>query len=476
MAQIQGLTANVAEVDAQNQLQVNLPLVDENAGHASILTEQDAGSVTGVRVMKAPESTEDYRLRVGMDQVLFSDWFGAGALNTANYQAPVTTMTVAQSGGYLVLNSGTSIVSGAVARVQSQQFFPFRGSGGLSFRCRAQFATVPIANNVTEWGLFLASGTTAPTDGAFFRLNAAGLFVCVLNVNGTETVSSGLNFTTVIGGANVTANFAIDLHPSGANFWVNDVLVYTASPGGIGPIQAASLPITFRTYNSAATASAQQLRVSFVAVDQADVEPMVGEVDAICRSGGMAYQGQNGGTMGSTASFANSADPTASAALSNTAALVTGFGGQARFNAAGTAVLDGIVTSYQNPAGTVAVPGRTIMVKGVKISAANLGAAVATTATTLSWSLAFGHTAVSLATAEAATTKAPRRIALGLMTWPVGAAIGQMPQCGDLYMPFASPVAVHPGEFIATVAKFIVGTATASQVIWVNVTFAAYTV
>lgn len=174
--------------------------------------------------------------------------------------------------------------------------------------------------------------------------------------------------------------------------------------------------------------------------------------------------------MGTLASYANSADPTAAAALSNTAALVTGLGGQFRFNAAATAVTDGIVTSYQVPAGTVSIQGRRLILRGVKISCANLGAAVATTATTLAWSLAFGHTAVSLATAEAATTKAPRRIALGLQTWAVGAGIGAMPQNGDLYVPFNTPVVVNPGEFVATVAKFVVGTATGSQVIWGHVT------
>jgi len=91
---------------------------------------------------------------------------------------------------------------------------------------------------------------------------------------------------------------------------------------------------------------------------------------------------------------------------------------------------------------------------------------VATTATTLQFSLAFGHSAVSLATAEAATTKAPRRVALGMMTWPVGAAIGAQPQTGALTVDFGdAPIYVNPGEFVQLVGKFLVGTATASQVI-----------
>jgi len=114
----------------------------------------------------------------------------------------------------------------------------------------------------------------------------------------------------------------------------------------------------------------------------------------------------------------------------------------------------------------VNVQGRRLVIRGVQLSAVNTGAAVATTATTIQFSLAFGHTAVSLATAEGATTKAPRRVALGIMTWAVGAAIGQGPQNGDLFADFGdAPIFVNPGEFVALVGKFIVGTATASQTI-----------
>jgi len=41
-------------------------------------------------------------------------------------------------------------------------------------------------------------------------------------------------------------------------------------------------------------------------------------------------------------------------------------------------------------------------------------------------------------------------------------------------MQFDSPICVQPGEFVASVAKFVVGTATASQVIWAHVTFDGY--
>jgi hypothetical protein len=179
--------------------------------------------------------------------------------------------------------------------------------------------------------------------------------------------------------------------------------------------------------------------------------------------------------MGSLASYANSTTPS-TAAGSNTAANATGLGGQGAITAQVTGTSDNIMVSYQVPAGTVAVQGRRLVVSGVRISCANLGAAVATTPTTIALSLAFGHTAVSMATADTAsfataTTKAPRRIALGMMYWPVAAPIGATPANGDITMRFENPVYVNPGEFIATCMKFITGTATVSQSIYYHVAF-----
>jgi hypothetical protein len=108
------------------------------------------------------------------------------------------------------------------------------------------------------------------------------------------------------------------------------------------------------------------------------------------------------------------------------------------------------------------------------VDALNTGAAVATTATSIEFKLAFNHTAVSLATAytasfATATTRAPCRVGLGFMTWPVGAGIGAGPQGGRIFLDLSeSPIYVDPGCFIALVGKFVLGTATASQTIWFN--------
>jgi hypothetical protein len=197
----------------------------------------------------------------------------------------------------------------------------------------------------------------------------------------------------------------------------------------------------------------------------------------------MAYQGQNGGTMGTTASLPNATAATtvSGTALSQSAANKTGLGGEAGIVAA-VAGIDGIITAFQNPIGGVNQTPRNLIITGVRIDSVNIGAAVATTASVLQWSLAYGAiipagTIPPLTQAETgsfvtATTKAYRRIALGLQSWIVGAAIGAPAE--QITVKFDSPVVVHPGQWVCSVAKFIVGTATGSQVIWSNITFDAH--
>ena len=69
-----------------------------------------------------------------------------------------------------------------------------------------------------------------------------------------------------------------------------------------------------------------------------------------------SYQGLSGGTMGSLANYANSANPAAAVPTNTTAALGTGLGGQFWETVSLAVNTDGIVWSYQVPAGTVSIP------------------------------------------------------------------------------------------------------------------------
>ena len=177
----------------------------------------------------------------------------------------------------------------------------------------------------------------------------------------------------------------------------------------------------------------------------------------------MGYEGQAGGALGSTALYTNSLAAGAGAAATNTtAALGSGLGWQFSLLPTLTAGTDGIISSYQNPAGTAAVPGKCLYIRGVKIHG------VVTTALTGgpvigAFSAAYGHTSVSLATADGAGTKAPRRISIGIQCFAATAAVGTRDD-RELFLDLETPICVQPGEFFQVVMKNL-GTVTTAGVI-----------
>jgi hypothetical protein len=459
-----GVSANLAEVDANNRIKVNLDTGANPAqvGGVRFFSENDAAS----NLLVSPETDDDYRLRIAQESVYDWETFNYTAQNTGKHIYRNTTMANTWSTAGLTTNSGNITTTTTGTLFQSYAFFPLIGASQLYGEFEGSVNANTTTNMVIDFGFFLAGATTpyAPTDGIYFRLTSAG-WQGVINFNGVETTAA-LTFTHTI---NRKYQFQIVAHEQEVRFWVDGTLYATIeTPVGQGqPCMAGSLPIALRHANTGTAGAA----ISFVLNDYAVTVggPAMAERPSVIGQKALgSYQGLSGGTMGSLASYANSTNPTA-AAPSNTALtanLPNGLGGQGAVTAALAAATDGIWGSYQVPAGTVSVQGRRLVLRGVRIDAVNLGAAVATTATTLQFSLAFGHNAVSLATAEAATTKAPRRVALGYMTWPVGAAIGAQPQTGEIVVDFGdAPIYVNPGEFVQLVGKFLVGTATASQVI-----------
>ncbi len=157
-----------------------------------------------------------------------------------------------------------------------------------------------------------------------------------------------------------------------------------------------------------------------------------------------------------TANHANSTSPT-SATLSNTAAGYTTLGGRFQFAAVGGAATDYALFGYQVPT------THRLIIDEVFISTVNTGAAVATTAHILDWSLGVDSTAVSLATADSDPAYGPRRIALGIQAFLSGAAIGAM--ATDIVRRFKTPLIVRPGRFAHVILQMPVATATGSQVI-----------
>jgi hypothetical protein len=475
MVKIAGNTSNnVMEVDANNNGKVNLPVVPAQAGFAALEVENDPGAVLGSRWVATLQASEARRLKVGLDTILFSEQFPGASINTALYQQQSTTMTIAVANGSLTLNAGASLAANVNAQVRTYKTFIIQGNAPLIFDCLAQFSSLSQPNSVTEWGLFIATGTTIPTDGVFFRMTSTGTLVCVANYNGIEVASPVLASSLIP--INAQTKFQIYLLEDIVSFWINGQLVaqITKAQTGTPTISApGSLPLAFRTYTTAtAPASAQIIKVGQISLSSGDLSDGHTAPQTAASKGAVAAQGQTGQAMGSTENYGNSVVPVAAVPANAVLNFPAGLGGLFAITPTLAANTDGIVSSFQNPLGSSAIPGKTLFITGIQID---------TLVTTLlnggpfigAWSLAFGHTAISLATVEGAGTKAARRVHLGFQGFAAGAAVGSAPTTGVVNRIFNAPIPVQPGEFIQTVLKNI-GAVPASGTLTAGISFDGY--
>lgn len=460
---IRGGTSNaLADVDVDGNLKVNLPTVLSGSGYASIVSEVDAGTATGERLQRQSDASQDYRTRVGIDKIIWQDTFNHTVLNTFKYIGVTSTQTVTLAGGFMNLNAGSSVASGAVSRVQTFRSFAVFNTFPLYLDFKLKFSAVLQANNVIEFGLGLAATTAAPTDGVFFRASG-GQLNGVINNNGTEIVASNI-YAPV---ANEVNHYLIVVGQDSVEFWVDDILrAVVDAPTSLGsPCQSNSLPLLMRNYNSSVVTTAVQLNVAQIGITLGDMDSGKDWATTMATNGQSSISAPDGQAAALTANYANSAAP-ASATLSNTTAGYATLGGQFQFVAVAGAETDYALFAYLNPAASATIPGKVLVITGVRIDTFNMGATVATTPTTLQWAIAVGGTAVSLVTADSATagTRAARRLLLGTQSLPVGTVVGG--NCDrNIDVDFGAPLTVEPGSYCHIILKMPIGTATGSQIV-----------
>ena len=453
-----------APLAGYGNVEVNNPLVVADAGFTTNAVENDHGTVTGTRALKTLYASVANRLSAGVVTPLF-DWnFNGAAQATGQWKCLFTTMTITEGSGSILLNANSTATTTTGCALGTWAYFKLQGGAEVSGSIAAIMATNAMeAGQVFEAGFFIGTATTAPADGAYFRVTSAGT-LCVINYNGVETVVTP-STSTFPTGATLTAgtayNLCVDVNDVVTTFWINEILVGSiATPTGNGvPFSSVALPFTVQQRNSGAVSGTQaQWKVMTCHVEQEDLCLNV-PVSHIAAAGGlMAYQGQEGGTAGSTAAITYNTAPSAGA-LVNATALVTGLGGIAAINPTFTANDDGMVFAFQVPAGGVSQVPRKLVITGVQVQ--GVVTSVLTNAAPISyfWQLWAGHSALSLATAESAsfstgTTKQPRKLGIGFDTYGINAAAGVLGSSIPIELDLQQgPVVVNPGEYVAIVAR-----------------------
>lgn len=489
MAVIQGdLSGNVAEVSTQKQLKVITEVSASTnpnfVGAVKSFSENDEGLITGETKLVSPEADVDYRVRVSQDLQLDEEVFNYVAQNTGKHLYGSTTMTNVWSAGQLTTNSNSITTTTTGTLFQTRSMFPTTGTCTLSGDFELGFSNQPTANTIIDFGFFLAPNANpyAPTDGVYFRLNANGLQGISAN-NGTETSTGVFPLSVGTGTWAYTNNkkyqFIVYMGGVEAVFWVNDGtgavrLGSIPLPAGQNRMtMASSLPLSVRhVITGGAAGGIIQAQLGAYSVRQGGVQYATSPSIAGNRMFG-SYQGLSGGTMGSLALYPNSTNPTAAVPTNTTAALGTGLGGQFWETVSLAVNTDGIISSYQVPVGTANIQGKRLVIRGVGLTS-YVQTVVVGGPYVSQYSLAFGHTAVSLATPEGAVTKAPRRIALSGLTQVLTAAQAistMVSQPGGSFVDFGdAPIYVNPGEFVQLVTKHV-GTAGTTGTVAHVVTF-----
>jgi hypothetical protein len=496
VANIQGgnNTSGLANVDANYDLMTTTPQVSTAYGGTTaapayvgatrMFCENDGGDLNGSPWLNSPFVTYDNNLQVGVVTPLFDYAFNGTTQDTSMWYYASSTMTMTVSGGYLLANATNIGTASTGVYLQSKRYFNLTSNAGLRFGAVISINLAVAANEVWYIGLGIpASTTAAPTDGVYFQYSNAGL-IGVLAYNGIITQTGALpTINPMTLSVNSAALLQIRVHDRSIGFLYNGFIlgvISTPSSEGI-PFLSDALPVFIQYVNTGTVAgsSFMQLKVSTMSMDQLDSNLSKPYPHIQAGKGLMAYQGQQGGTMGTTALYANNSTTGAGAALTNTTATgFTGLGGQYTYTPTLATSTDGILCSYQNPTGGINQTPRTMYITGVRIQSLVTIALTGGPVYAL-YSLAFGHTAVSLATGESTTfasvtTKASRRIALGMEVFPATSTLGTVSTTNfPIIMQFSSPITINPGEFIAIAVKNV-GTVTSAGTITSLVTFDAY--
>lgn len=487
---INGNTSNNGlEVDATNNALVKTPGVNadgESVGGGTnnapaLIAENDSGSANATRYVSTLESDADYRLRASLETILDEEQFNYAAQNTGKHQYQTTTMTMAWTTGGLQTNSGNITTNTTGASFRSYAMFPIYGAGSSTYiQFVVSLNAALNANQVLDFGLFLQPTTNpfVPTDGVYFRADSAG-WKAVINNNGTE-VEQLLNGTSGTGNFlhffNKTYKFLIEINQSQVVFWINDTVYHRIStPNGQGQsVLSEALPVGIRHAIAGGTAGAA-LQSTFkgysVSIGGINFSENLAQ-----RTGAMygTYQGISGTTMGQiiagTVTTGTLVKPTAAVPANTalTANLPNSLGGRIyeQLTTGLAANIDAIFASYTVPAGTVSVPGKRLKVTGIKLSGMVSTVVVGGPAYT-EWYIVFGTTADSLATVEAAATKAPRRVMLPELTTNMVAAqaAGTLLVQPQYFAQFVNPIYVNPGERIQLVGNKTITTAITSGVL-----------
>ena len=448
------------------------------------------GALSGTARNQKIVATYEGEQVVGERQKLFHTNFNQYTTINLNSQFLVqsTTQTVAASSGFLQFNSGASVAVTTGVGILSMPVFPVRLGKTLILKSQLRTVNATATNKSIEigfgnWNTGTAGQGAAVNDGACFRWDNGG-FHGVLNHAGTET-SIALNSNVPLSDSSLR-EYEIRLNPKSVEFWIQNVQygVISKDSGTLlndtlaGANRAASLQAFARVFNTASIPSAApKLELANIGVygEGGETNLPAPFLSAWEGRSGIQNQPTIHTATGGLSAITNSQVAGVGSTPTNTTTVpiaATSLGGyyQLLLNASFPVVAtDFIINAWLNPAvpltAGVANDAKTFFVTRIRICKPFITTVGVLGGHTGLWLAAVGSTAVTLATADSATAKSPRRIALGGVHSFAAAPIAGAIATGDYVdTPFETPLVVNPGEYLHIIYKSPVTTAYTSGV------------
>jgi hypothetical protein len=468
-------SSNLANVNSLQELSVTTPVIGLTAaGFVQMSTESDAGDSTGYRSVLALHASDDYRLRVGVDQSIFNSTFEGTVALTTQFLNSSTIMGNAQANGFFNLNSGLVTTSTGAAYMRTWRLFPTYGTYPIYVDMWIREGGYDATNAISEWGLLYLTtqATQQVLDGIYFRRTSGGQLYGVITTNAID-----MEILILMTG-NVPSrdgdglydpiksnHYLITSHNDIVRFWINDVLVgEILCPASQSTHTGSSnIPVGFRVLNTATASAGRQISVGFVNVGLGDQNTKKPWSHVLCGMGGGSYQTQQGVAVGPTVTRTGSATGHPASATARTAGSWTSTSNPALNSLGGLWTSPAITTlasegdypvfAYLNPAGTATLPGKTLYVTGIRIGDTSVATVAATNPIFLSYIVMVEASSATTSTADAATTTSGKSTVIGGHGFGAGATdpVGTMKP--GFTMDFTSPLVVPAGKYLTVVVR-----------------------
>jgi hypothetical protein len=454
-----------ATVTTDGNLKVTLPTADAQTGKVRIVSEVDPGGSSRAATIIAPESTEDYRLRVGIDCVEDCEVFSYANQQTSKHTYTITTMTMDLSGGFLRTNASGITTINTGAKFNTFRYFPVWGQQTPLFCEFTLLIDAAVVTNTTvDIGMFLpgAANPYAPTDGVYLRLTSTG-WVIVCNNGGEITTAltdgNGVAFAPVV---NQIYQFQLAITNREVSVWIDDVLyaVQAAQAGLPQLFLSQALPFSIRhAIGGTAASGVMRCRIGSYSIYTGDIDKSLPHGTRMTGMGnGMQVQ-QGATTGGQLTTYAVGAAPAVVTLTASTSPATNTLGGLALLPAAITvSENDYPLFAWQNPTGTAAIPGKRFFCTSIIVGDAVIyPTALIGGPLIIQWAVGWGSTAASLATTEtttftSGTTKIARKHPLGTQVFAAAAAVGVT--AAGFQRDFTdAPLCINPGEYLHIIIR-----------------------